>query len=114
MVRGGHESNDDNDASNYTGGMKFEVYRRITDNRLVASISPVAGTKTRKEYPYQDAEFLSFVAALDLNLSRYTEGSKLQVFSEHRRRGVMFRSHPYYRNKGPWRDWAMVQWGRKL
>ena len=25
----------------------------------------------------------------------------------------MFRSHPNYRNKGPWRDWAMVQWGRK-
>ena len=107
----GHDnSNGDDDASNHTGGMKFEVYQGAHNNRLLAIIS---GKAKNKEYPYQEAQLLSFVAYLDSKLSPYTDTGKLQVYSEHRRRGVMFRSHPNYRNKGPWRDWAMVQWGRR-
>ena len=31
-------------------------------------------------------------------------------FAEHKRNGVVFRSHPNYRGKGSWRDWVMIQW----
>ena len=35
---------------------------------------------------------------------------KLQIATCHRRNGQVFRGHPNYRGKGPWKDWVMVDW----
>ena len=34
----------------------------------------------------------------------------MPIHAEHHRKGCVFRSHPNYRGKGPWRDWAMIRW----
>ena len=34
----------------------------------------------------------------------------MAIFAEHHRQGVIFRSHPNFRGKGPWRDWVMIEW----
>jgi len=35
----------------------------------------------------------------------------LPVYTEHRRGDHVFRGHPNHRGTGPWRDWAIVDWG---
>ena len=36
---------------------------------------------------------------------------QVRLCAEHKRNGVIFRSHPCYLGKGPWRDWVLVDWG---
>ena len=36
---------------------------------------------------------------------------ELPIYTEHKRDGYTFRGHPDYRSGGPWRDWAMIEWG---
>ena len=35
----------------------------------------------------------------------------LDTRTEHRRKGNIFRAHPNYRRRGPWHDWATIDWG---
>ena len=35
----------------------------------------------------------------------------LPIYTEHKRNGQIFRSHPNFRQEGPWRDWVLVDWG---
>ena len=79
-----------------TGGMKFLVDNAATDTG---------------RYLHKETQLFAFLQAIEEELAQYTDDGKLYVYSEHRRYGVMFRSHPDYRKKGPWRDWVMVSWG---
>ena len=33
----------------------------------------------------------------------------IEIYSEYKRNGMLFRSHPFYEKK-PWYDWVMVRW----
>jgi hypothetical protein len=35
----------------------------------------------------------------------------IDIRSEHKRNGQMFRGHPNFRKKGMWNDWAIFDWG---
>ena len=35
----------------------------------------------------------------------------LPIYTCHRRNGQVFRGHPNYRGKGPWKDWVWIDWG---
>lgn len=35
----------------------------------------------------------------------------MPIYTEHTRNGMVFRGHPNFRRNGPWRDWAMINWG---
>jgi hypothetical protein len=93
----------------HLGGTMFEVYKDETDQLLVR----VADARKKKHlnYSYMYSEFLSFVCSIKEVLGQYTDRGLLYVYSEHHRHGLVFRSHPNFRKKGPWRDWAMVRWG---
>jgi hypothetical protein len=108
----GEDQDDDvaeEDDNKHLGGTLFEVYRDET-NQLLARMA--GGRKNKpSNYPYKDLEFLSFVHRINGVLGQYTDEGSLYVYSEHRRHGLVFRSHPNFRKKGPWRDWAMVHWG---
>lgn len=39
-------------------------------------------------------------------------GNDLRIYTRIKRGGVSFRAHPNYRGKGPWRDWAFINYGR--
>lgn len=39
--------------------------------------------------------------------------STLDLFTEHKRQGQIFRASPYFGGK-PWRDWVMIDWGNNL
>jgi hypothetical protein len=94
---------------NRVGGTMFEVYKDELDQLLMR----VAGQRKKKQsnYPCKDLDFLLFVCSINEVLGQYTDGGVLYVYSEHHRHGLVFRSHPNFRKRGPWRDWAMVLWG---
>ena len=35
----------------------------------------------------------------------------MPIYTEHTRNGLVFRGHPDFRGTGPWRDWAVINWG---
>lgn len=35
----------------------------------------------------------------------------LPIYTCHRRNGQVFRGHPNFRGKGPWKDWVWIDWG---
>jgi hypothetical protein len=61
-----------------------------------------------KEDVRVEFELLEFVLQVQKDLAQWIQ--VLPIYAEHSRFGQIFRSHPNYLGKGPWRDWVMVLW----
>ena len=97
--------------NNFTGGTKFQVVE-VNKNGEVSLVPTLPGGKSTPAVTNtKDTDLLRFINCIDQVLGPYTDEGTLTVHSEHSRKGVMFRSHPNYRKKGPWRDWVMIRWG---
>lgn len=58
-----------------------------------------------------DADVLDFLFVLQEKVGRWMN-EKLEIRSDHRRDGKIYRGHPNYRSSGePWKDWVVVDWG---
>ena len=55
-------------------------------------------------------DLTDFLFGLQEKVSSCTDTKNLPIFTCHQRNGQIFRAHPNYRGKGPWRDWAWVEW----
>ena len=89
-----------------TGGARLVVYLDGDENPTVERI-------TRKKDPKPlvwNDDILSFLLDLQDLLADWTDAD-LQIRTEHRRNGAIFRAHPDYREDGRWQDWALVDWG---
>lgn len=53
-------------------------------------------------------DFLEGLQALVLPTNQQ---KSLPIYTAHRRNGQIFRGHPNYRGKGPWKDWVWIDWG---
>jgi hypothetical protein len=88
-----------------TGGMIFDV----TEDKTTKSIIFRVRTRMKgRDKVMQDDCLLFYVNQLQKTLSNWFDS--VPVCAEHNRSGQIFRSHPNYRGKGPWRDWVMVKW----
>ena len=88
-----------------TGGMTFKV----TEDKETKKIGFTVITRMKnKDKLQQDDGLLYFVLTILKKLSSWLEF--IPVCAEHNRNGQIFRSHPNYRGKGVWRDWAMIRW----
>ena len=47
---------------------------------------------------------------VDSRGGRISETSVCEGFTEIQLNGCTYRAHPYYRDNGPWYDWAMIKW----
>ena len=56
-------------------------------------------------------QVVAFLWELQDLLGREYPTASLEICTEHRRNDQIFHGHPNYRGTGPWRDWAMVDWG---
>lgn len=57
-------------------------------------------------------DLLDFLVELQETASDYLPSGKLEIRTRHRREGIIFHAHPNFMGKGPWKDWAVVDWGR--
>ena len=58
-----------------------------------------------------NAALVDFLGELQDLVSDHLVENTLPIFTCHRRDGQIFRGHPNFRGKGPWKDWVWVDWG---
>lgn len=104
-----------------TGGTRLEVYWEW-ESPVCADRMPMIGWKGRTQKMWRAPEMatvmvgehiVEFLLGLQ-DLMEETLGIRdysLSICTEHKRNDLVFRGHPDYRGDGPWRDWAMINWG---
>jgi hypothetical protein len=104
---GSSEHDSDSSADNITGDTRIEVFRD-ENGECCFKMHSRAKTTSRTQWSTQLLEFL-----LGLQDLFQTNGGPepLAIFTKHRRSQQIFRGHPNFRGKGPWRDWVWVDWG---
>ena len=108
----------------WIGGTRLEVYWVDLGDDEYGDIEyqPMMGwkAKTKKMWRHPDLatvrygpEVVNFLLGLQDLMEEAIEQPmyELPICTEHKRNGCTFRGHPDYRGGGPWRDWAMINWG---
>ena len=89
-----------------TGGTKIAVYRDDISGEVEWKYRADPG----KEAQWEES-ILEFLADLQDHVG--DDGiTELDIRTEHRRMGKIFRGHPNYRGNGMWNDWAVFDWGK--
>ena len=100
-----HPTKAEKDPVQTTGGMKMVASEAEGTNTVEFEI--ITRMKN-KESVRVEMGLLEFVLEIQKKLENWFP--VLPICAEHSRGGQIFRSHPNYRGKGPWRDWVMVRW----
>jgi hypothetical protein len=56
-------------------------------------------------------DVIDFLGEMQDKIRPYMNSENIPIWTCHRRKGQIFRGHPNFRGKGPWRDWVWVNWG---
>lgn len=97
----------DSDPDAYTGGTKIVVFTRDDGEpgwRLLSKM------KNRDQVLW-NSDVRDCLHALQDYVSEWIP--ELPLYTEHKRNGQIFRSHPNFRGEGVWRDWVLVDWGEE-
>ena len=57
-----------------------------------------------------NSELLEFLGDLNDKVQPYIATESVPIWTKHERNGQIFRGHPNFRGKGPWKDWVWVDW----
>jgi hypothetical protein len=58
-----------------------------------------------------NADVVEFLIGLQEKTQDFIEAGNLPIYTSHHRTGMVFRGHPNYHGKGPWRDWVWIDGG---
>jgi hypothetical protein len=94
------------EVKNKTGGMIINVFVKVDQPQLV--LAKVVTRMQNKDKLVFDQDFLKYAHAIQEDIADMVP--RMPICAEHSRGGQIFRSHPNYRGKGPWRDWVMIEW----
>ena len=101
-----HDDPPEVDTEIHVGGMQFVVSRDADNDD---NVKPRIITRmVNWDNVCFDTQMLEFIMDIQEELEEFV--GQMTVYAEHRREGIIFRGHPNYRGKGPWRDWVMVNW----
>ena len=59
-----------------------------------------------------DKSLARFLHDLQSKTEHHTNDECLLIYTCHKRGGKIFHGHPNYRGGGPWKDWAIFDWGK--
>ena len=93
-----------------TWGTKIQIYEDENDNG--EPTFRLLGRLKTKNQSLWSSEVVHFLYDLQNKLLPHIRDSYLPIYTEHQRDEHAFRAHPNYPGQGPWKDWAMVDWGR--
>lgn len=92
----------------FTGETRIQVY---TDDEGETAFKLITRSKVSGNAQW-NSELVDFLFGLQEIYQTWKGQDSLPIFTCHRRDGQIFRGHPNYRGKGPWRDWVWVNWGQ--
>ena len=92
-----------------TGGTRIKIFED-EENEGVGAFW-LEGRSIHKESTVWSQEAVDFLFNLQELLKDHLGKGGLSVFTEHQRGENIFRGHPNHRGVGPWKDWAVFDWG---
>jgi len=93
-----------------TFGITMEVFEDQNDNSN-PSFRFKTNSKTMAHCAW-NMEVIAFLNDLQNLVKRHIPEPFLPIKTEHQRGKTIFRGHPNYRSSGPWKDWALIDWGK--
>ena len=91
-----------------TDGTRFAVY---FDDELEENNFEMKPRSATKGQTTMHIGLLGFLVGFQSLVIEHIPTQEMQIFTRHKRGSQIFRGHPNYRGKGPWKDWAIVDWG---
>ena len=92
-----------------TSGTRIRIFEDSSDNDEPSF--EVQGKSKHKEKTSWSVELVHWLNDLQNLVGSYHPKGELPVRTEHRRGDILFRGHPNHRGDGPWKDWALFDWG---
>lgn len=91
-----------------TDGAMMEVFfdEETEENSFKMLTKSKHGLNTR-----MNVDLLDFLCDLQAVVLEHLPTKSLPIYTRHQRNGVIFNAHPNYRGQGPWKDWAVIDWG---
>ena len=107
MAEGGAEAHAQEEGiEKHTGEARIHLFKDENERRKCKLLSRSKyGRKTRWEQ-----DLVNFLWDLQDCVQAHIP-TRLQVYTCHKRGKTIFRGHPNFRGKGPWKDWAIFDWG---
>ena len=99
---------DDETVQAQTYGTQIEVY---WDDDREESSWQMANSKTSGEWANDVVDYLYELQMMLDNLVNGQGSAKINIRTEHKRDGQIFRGHPNFKKRGQWNDWAVFDWG---
>ncbi len=94
----------------YTGGTMIKIFEdKEHDNE--PSFQMLTCSKSMRNGTSWSMEIICFLNDLQNLVASYNPYPILPVHTEHKRGNHVFYGHPNYRSSGPWKDWAIFDWG---
>ena len=112
------ESMPDEESNSQTSSDKDEIF---TDDAMItvyydeeeqANAFKMASRSRHADKTAMNNELLDFLVGLQGETSQYLPAASLPIYTRHQRGKVIFHAHPNYRGQGPWKDWAIIDWGK--
>ena len=100
---------EDNPLRVHTGGTRIKIMD--DPDHEDGCTFKVLGRSKRADETVWMSEVVVFLNELQKKVMDYIPDLYLPVLTAHKRGDNMFRAHPNYRGEGPWKDWALVDWG---
>ena len=92
-----------------TGGTRIKIFEDPNmNNEPSFDILGRSQNKAKTNWSRQVVRFLNDLQNLVID---YIPQPFLPVFTEHKRGDHIFRGTPNHRGDGPWKDWALIDWG---
>jgi hypothetical protein len=93
-----------------TGGTRIKVYYDEDEEGAPPSFDVLGRGIHRKKTTWM-TDVVSFLCELQEAMDDPLDGDDLEICTEHHRGNHVFYGHPNFRGEGPWKDWALVDWG---
>ena len=103
---------EENDLVVLTGGTRIKVYEEVDDatNQVTAMFEMLSRSSTQQDTVWSQ-EVVDFLNGLQNLVIGHIPELCLPIMTQHRRGSQTFYGHPNFRSSGPWKDWALVDWG---
>ncbi|MEM7375605.1 MAG: hypothetical protein AAF587_43840 [Bacteroidota bacterium] len=94
-----------------TGGGRIVIYEDSDDDNKPAFKFKSRSSALHLGSTTLELGLIDFLFDLQKLVISYIPQKELPIYCKHKRDDVIWHAHPNYRGSGPWRDWAIVDWG---
>lgn len=93
-----------------TGGTRIRIFED-SDEEGTPVYQMLSRSKSLQDKTVWVQEAVIWLNDLQNLVAEFIPDPYLQVLTEHKRGGTVFYGHPNFRSSGPWKDWALIDWG---